>query len=85
MYAGQELSAVHMTANVDEYVIKLSLALERPSDREEKQAGSQVTHLILDLKRPQVTETRTCPRIGYALITAKTQVKIHFVQYLNFN
>ena len=36
------------------------------------------------LKRPQVTETRAFPRIGYELITAKTRVKIHFVHYLNF-
>ena len=39
----------------------------------------------LYLKEPQVIETRVFPRICYALITAKTQVKINFVQYLNFN
>ena len=37
------------------------------------------------LKRPQVIETWAFPMIRYALITAKTQVKIYFVQYLNFN
>ena len=37
------------------------------------------------LKRLQVNETRVFPRIDYALITEKTQVIIHFVQYLNFN
>ena len=36
-------------------------------------------------KRPQVIDARALPRIGYALITAKTHVKIHFVQYLNYN
>ena len=40
---------------------------------------------ILLLKEPQVIETRSFPNIGYALITPKTQVKINFVQYLNFN
>ena len=39
----------------------------------------------IKLKRPQAIETRTVPRIAYALITAKTQRKVHFVQYLNFN
>ena len=38
----------------------------------------------LNLKRPQVIETRAFPRIRCALITAKMQVKNHFVQYLNF-
>ena len=37
------------------------------------------------LKGPQVIETRAFPRIGYVLITAKTQVIICFVQYLNFD
>ena len=37
------------------------------------------------LKEPQVIETRALSRIGVELITAKTQVKIHFVLYLNFN
>ena len=37
------------------------------------------------LKEPQFIKTSAFPRIGYALITAKTQVKIRFVQYLNFN
>ena len=37
------------------------------------------------LKEPQVIETRAFPKIGYALKTAKTQVKIHFVQYQNFD
>ena len=37
------------------------------------------------LKGPLPNETRAFPRIGYALITTKTHVKIHFVQYLNFN
>ena len=46
---------------------------------------NQIFFYIDDLKRPQVIETRAVPRIGYALITAKTQVKIHFVQYLNFS
>ena len=36
------------------------------------------------LKEPQVIETRAFPRIDYALITAKTQVTISFVQYQNF-
>ena len=36
------------------------------------------------LKRPQVIESKAFPGIGYALIIAKTQVKIHFVQLLNF-
>ena len=37
------------------------------------------------LKEPQVIETRVFSRTGYALITAKTQVKIYFVQYMKFN
>ena len=37
------------------------------------------------LKEHQVFETRSFPRIGYALVTAKTQVKIYFVHYLKFN
>ena len=37
------------------------------------------------LKRPQVIETTAFPSLGYALTTARTQVKIQFVQYLNFN
>ena len=41
-------------------------------------------HVAEKLKRPQVIETSAYNLIGYALITAKTQVKIHFVQYLNF-
>ena len=32
------------------------------------------------LNEPQDIETRAFPRIGYAMITAKTQVKIYFVQ-----
>ena len=56
---------------------------------------NRFTALVLDLltafcflcylKRPQVIASRGFPRIDYALITAKTQVKIHFVQYLNCN
>ena len=42
-------------------------------------------NFMIDLKRPQVIETRAFPRTSHALITAKTQLKIHFVQYLNFN
>ena len=38
-----------------------------------------------DLKRPQVIETKAFPRIFYAWITAKMQVKNRFVQYLNIN
>ena len=37
------------------------------------------------MKEPQVIERRAFPRIGYALMTAKMQVKIYFLQYLNFN
>ena len=36
-----------------------------------------------NLKEPQVIGTKTFPGIVYALITAKMQVKIHFVEYLN--
>ena len=35
------------------------------------------------LKRPHVFETRAFRRIDYAMITAKTQVTIHFVEYPN--
>ena len=41
--------------------------------------------ICFPIKRPQIIETRAFPRIGYVLITGKTQVKIHFVLYLNFN
>ena len=44
-----------------------------------------VSFSFLFIKRPQVIETRAIPRIGYAFITGKTQVKTIFVQYLNFN
>ena len=37
------------------------------------------------LKRPHIIETMAFPRIGYALITGKMQVKLIFVQYMNFN
>ena len=37
------------------------------------------------LKETQVIEAMAFLRTGYALKTAKTQVKIHFVQYLNVN
>ena len=37
------------------------------------------------LKGPQVIETRPFFRIGYALITVQTKVKMYFVQYLNSN
>ena len=37
------------------------------------------------LKRPQIIESKAFLRIGYALITANTQVKIHFEQERNFN
>ena len=46
---------------------------------------NRTTLMLQELKRPQVIETRAFPRKGYALIIAKTLVKIHFVQYLNFN
>ena len=45
---------------------------------------SKLPRWIIDLKRPQVIETSAFPRIAYALKTAKTQVKMHSVQYLNF-
>ena len=44
-----------------------------------------VSGVKLSLKGLQVTEARASLRIGYALIKAKMQVKILFVQYLNFN
>ena len=47
--------------------------------REKKKIGL-VKEEFEHLKRPQVIETRAIPRIGYALITAKTEVKIYFVQ-----
>ena len=40
---------------------------------------------LVKIKRLQGFETRTFPRIGYAFITAKTQVKNHFVEYMNLN
>ena len=40
---------------------------------------------LIDLKRPEVIETREFSSIDYALITAKEKVKIRFVKYLNFN
>ena len=40
---------------------------------------------LLFLKEPQVIERTAFSRIGYVLITANTQVYIHFVQHLNFN
>ena len=39
----------------------------------------------LFLKEPQVIEARELPRIDYALITAKTQVKLYSVKWRNFN
>ena len=41
--------------------------------------------IVTILREPQVIETRPFPRIDYALITAKTHVKLHFVSYLNSN
>ena len=46
---------------------------------------TKIINVIKDLKTPQVIEIKAFHWIGYALITAKTQGKIHFVQYLNFN
>ena len=37
------------------------------------------------LKEPLAIETRAFSRIGSGLITAKTQVEIYFLQYLNYN
>ena len=46
---------------------------------------SIVRIVFILLKEPQVIETRAFSVISYELSTAKTQVEIYFVQFLNFN
>ena len=63
---------------------------------QQMQTGEHLTTLVLQniyifavagvySKKPQVMERTAFPRKYYALITTKTQVKIDFVQYMNFN
>ena len=47
--------------------------------KRKKRSVVQFAEVSEILKEPQVIETKALPMIGYSLITAKKQVKIHFV------
>ena len=61
------------------------MAIITRSQHNEQMYKSTAGNQTALLKEPLAIETRAFLKLGYTLITSKTQVKIHFVQYLKFN
>ena len=60
------------------HVLRFSVTKAIPDEM--SKAKSSIRFSTRPLKRPQLIETRAFPGIVYALITANTQLLIHFVQ-----